>query len=476
MINENVVEIFESRVKKNLEDMGFSVESLGGNDCCVACGVSGGADSIALFVCLCRLLFSIGVQVKAVSVDHKIRSAEESGGDADFVRSVADTLKAEGYKCSCSVVCLEEGQVFKSAENRGNGIEEAARFLRYGVFEDFIKENSPVFFALAHNKNDQIETVLMRFLQGSGCAGLGGISCRRGIFVRPLLNVSREDIETYLKALGISWRTDSTNFDVQYLRNRIRHRLIPFLKENFPGFEKSLVSGSEKAVLERACIESLVPFDFWSLSESSEGAKALLSDFLAVSEAVQVRLLYKAFDLIGGAGRFPFSAIKVFLSDIKVDSSSANVFVGGVELSVEDCFVCVKKKRLVATESSFFAIIKESGNFSFPLFDVVVKVASGNAQVNIESDLDSVVLESVPVPFCIRSRQCGDEIKNSWGGYRSLSDVYSDWHASGSEIRNSIPVIQELSSPEQNIIAACGSVLGFKNWIVRDYVLEGKNE
>ena len=196
------------------------------NKACIGVGVSGGADSICLLVCLANLFKKCpSVSLKVVTVNHNIRSEEESGGDCDFVVSVCNKLNEVYYQnknaISCEVVSLEKGKVFDFAKSRGAGIEESARFLRYQIFEDFIEKNHLDCFCLAHNKNDQLETALMRFLQGSSIEGSCGIWENRGKFVRPLINCDRKEIEKYLTEQGFEWRTDCTNLDNSYFRNRV---------------------------------------------------------------------------------------------------------------------------------------------------------------------------------------------------------------------------------------------------------------
>ena len=121
---------------------------------CIGAAVSGGADSVSLLVALCHISRKYKIPVRAVTVNHNIRSAEESGGDADFVVSLGKKLCAEGFDVKVVVKELERGKVFFEAERRGNGIEEAARSLRYGAFEEFAAQENPGGIALAHNKNE----------------------------------------------------------------------------------------------------------------------------------------------------------------------------------------------------------------------------------------------------------------------------------------------------------------------------------
>lgn len=456
------IELFERQVERQLQECGFDLKEFSRKGLCAGAAVSGGADSVSLLMALGSVCKKYSISLKVITVDHNIRSAEESGGDARFVKELCDQLGVPVV-----VKVFEPGKVSAVAIERGNGVEEAARFLRYSAFEEFCKCEGCGFVALAHNRNDQVETVLMRFLQGSGTDGLCGIQQRRGIFVRPLLKTGRDEIEAYLEARDVSWRTDATNFDVHFLRNRIRQELVPFLAEKFPGFDKALLNGAEKAGLDKAYFDELRDDAFWKVSEKGDSISVQRNLFCKLPSSLQVRQLYSGFDLLKVGGRIPYSVVKSFLE-------LAEKGVGKVEcgLAVMECsggHLWVKKADLIATESSFFAIIDRNGSLEFPGFTVRTELCSPEdlslgAKVCFESEKDVVVLEKVPVPFCVRSRQLDDYVRTKSGGMKSVSDVLSDFCVRD---KNSVPVLQELYSPDQRILGVIGSVLGFENWIVK---------
>ena len=129
----------------------------------IAAGVSGGADSVSLLVSLCNIFSPLGVTLHVVTVNHNIRPENETCGDADFVVDLCSNLQKEGKLVDCTVKEISRGFVEQTACERKSGIEEAARFLRYKVFSDFCNQNDIQVLFLAHNRNDNLETVLMRF-------------------------------------------------------------------------------------------------------------------------------------------------------------------------------------------------------------------------------------------------------------------------------------------------------------------------
>ena len=191
----------------------------------VLAGVSGGADS----VCLCLLLKELSTQmdftVEVVHVEHGIRG-EESRQDAAFVEKLCKT-----HEILCRVVHVDVPAYAKEAHL---GEEEAARVLRYRVFAEVAKETPGVRIALAHHLEDNAETMLFQLIRGSGIDGLCGMQPVRSgeegeVYIRPFLQIGRGQIEDWLMRCGQEFRTDSTNYDETYSRNRMRSRVLPQL-------------------------------------------------------------------------------------------------------------------------------------------------------------------------------------------------------------------------------------------------------
>ncbi len=197
----------------------------------VTCAVSGGADSMALLCCLLSLKEELGIEVSAAHFNHKLRGAA-SDGDEAFVRGFCERRGIPFFSGS--------GDAAAEAARTGLTLEEAARGLRYSFLEA-----CPGLIATAHTADDNCETVLMNLIRGSGLKGLCGIPVRRGRIVRPMLSVSHEEACTYLRELGESWREDASNAGDEYRRNRLRHHVIPLLKEENPALSRSVLRCSE---------------------------------------------------------------------------------------------------------------------------------------------------------------------------------------------------------------------------------------
>lgn len=200
----------------------------------VLVALSGGADSVALLYVM-RNLVSEGVirEIAAAHLHHGIRG-EEAERDANFCKSLCKKLD----------IPLVVGRVDTPkycAENRLT-LEQAARELRYEFLNLQRQRTGSDAVALAHHRGDQAETVLLHLIRGSGLSGLCGMRYRNGVFIRPLLDVAKEDITAYLDELEQPWCFDSTNDDLNASRNRIRHSLIPKMAELNPNIEAALAN------------------------------------------------------------------------------------------------------------------------------------------------------------------------------------------------------------------------------------------
>ena len=191
----------------------------------ILCAVSGGADSVCLLHWLKGRAAEQGFTLTAAHFNHRLRGAE-SHRDAAFVEKLC-----REWKVPCVV---GTGDVSGEARRRGTGIEETARALRYDFLEETAERLGAGLIATAHNANDNVETMLLHLIRGSGLQGLTGIRPRRGKLIRPFLTTTRAEILAYLEAHALPHVEDSTNADTAYARNRLRHQVIPLLEELNP--------------------------------------------------------------------------------------------------------------------------------------------------------------------------------------------------------------------------------------------------
>lgn len=195
--------------------------------------LSGGADSVSLL----RVLLSLGYDCVAVHCNFHLRG-EESFRDQHFAEEICKELGVR-------LLVRDFDTIAYSMEN-GVSIEMAARTQRYSAFEELRNECGAAVVAVAHHRDDSVETVLLNLTRGTGIRGLTGIKPKNGYIVRPLLCVSKLDIEDYLKSLNQPFVTDSTNLISDFTRNKIRLRLLPLMREINPSVEDSIMDTSMK--------------------------------------------------------------------------------------------------------------------------------------------------------------------------------------------------------------------------------------
>ena len=209
----------------------------------VICAVSGGADSVYLLDRLNNWRMSRHFTLIAAHFNHNLRG-EESRRDEEFVRRFVSercgaerVVSSEGERALPPVeLIVGSGDVAGEAKRRKTGLEETARGLRYAFLNETADRTGADFIATAHNADDNAETLLLHLLRGCGLQGLTGIQPLRGRLVRPMLEITRAQVEEYLRVYGLPHVEDSSNGTDEYLRNRLRHQVLPLLEELAPGF------------------------------------------------------------------------------------------------------------------------------------------------------------------------------------------------------------------------------------------------
>lgn len=243
-------------------------------------GLSGGADSAALTHVLCTLAPKYGFKVYAAHVNHCLRGSA-ADEDEEFSRRFAEKMGIDFFSLRADVKAY--------ACEHGMSEELAGRAVRYDFFEKLMKEHGIDCTATAHHRNDNAETILMNFMRGSGLSGLCGIPYIRGRIIRPLLDVTRAEIEKYCEDNGIKYVTDATNLEEEYTRNKIRHTLIPLIEETFnPSFTDTVTNNAAIISRENDFISEFTEEKYKAIVEDGS---VLVQELVGLHPAIGARII-----------------------------------------------------------------------------------------------------------------------------------------------------------------------------------------
>ena len=371
----------------------------------VICAVSGGADSMALLWSMYLLKDKWKIRLSAAHFNHHLR-AEESDGDEAFVREF----------CSRYDIPLYVGHGWVTAGDKG--LEAAAREARYAYFATLDGK-----ILTAHTADDNAETVLMHLIRGTGLKGLGGITpgWRRGKVFRPMLTVTRREVEHFLQEWNIPHITDSSNETDDFLRNRLRHHVMPLLLEENPRLIENFTEMIEGLRADEAALQYL----------AKAGTDKPVSQLALMPKALRRRCL-KAFLERSGVKEPERSHILLAESLVLSEKPSARAsFPGGI--TIERCYDSLR--LLPATETAEAVALTIPGQTRWGNWLVSCQPAT-----DMVNDTHTVTL-AVQGDVYLRSRRAGDEMRLS-GGRKSLKKLYIDRKIPASD-RPGIPVLAD---------------------------------
>lgn len=301
----------------------------------ILAAVSGGPDSVALLSLLASWGRSCGFSLWAAHVNHGLRG-RESEQDAEFVAALCDRL---GVGFVSEQVPVAEPGGRSHAGRKRLSLQECARELRYAALVRMADQLGANKIALGHTADDQAETLLMWMLRGSGTGGLAGIPpARERLFIRPLLEVQRADIVAYLQARELEFRTDSTNAKPLYLRNRVRHELLPLVRQFSPGVVGVLKRQADILRADHLYLEQLASEHVARLIRVERDDEVILdrAGLLSLPTALQRRVVRAIMRKVTGMRRGPgFAAVETVLERVAQGRSGAAVVAGGAQVARE---------------------------------------------------------------------------------------------------------------------------------------------
>jgi tRNA(Ile)-lysidine synthase len=399
----------------------------------VVVAVSGGIDSMVLL----DLLFSLDdyrLKLVVAHLNHLLRG-EESEQDEEFVRESAGR-----YGIPCLV---DRVDVRTLARSKKQSLEEAGREARHRFLEAVVRQQGAEAAALAHHADDQAETVLLRLLRGSGAAGLAGMSPRSGWKVRPLLDATRGQITGYAAARGIAFRDDSSNTDRRFLRNRVRHDLMPVLAAYNPAIARTLAATAAILAADDDVLTGRAEQRFDLLATVSVGEILFpVAELLHDPDAVRFRLYRRA--------------IRELKGDLRSISCRHLLDVDRLLLHEDpSCSVTLPRSLRAGRvyDSLRFSLesapgtcdgVRIDGSGSYPVCGGELVVAPAVPPFDPSSLLPTemlVDLDAAPFPWTVRTFQDGDRmIPFGMTGSRKLKDILIDAKIPR-HLRRSLPII-----------------------------------
>ena len=364
-------------------------------------GISGGADS----VCLMHVFLELGYSFELAHCNFNLRG-EESDADEYFVKDLAKEHQLK-------IHIKQFDTLVYAAENKIS-TQMAARDLRYAWFEKLRIKSSAKYLAIAHHANDDVETFFINLVRGSGLKGFLGIKEKNNAIVRPLLSVSRLEIEQYLKDRGLVFREDSSNASVKYLRNKIRHELIPLLAQMNPSIQQTVKD--EMRILEGVAqiYASKVEEVRKDLTQEKNGIVQLeISALLALNP-----LHSYLYELLSAYGFYAVEAISKALQG----QSGKQFFSSTHQLVVdrENIFISLLNK-----ENEVFEITEKTISLVYPL-EINFKVIADKTII-YDNNIAQLDVEKLKFPLTLRKWKEGDKFMPlGMKKFKKLSDFFID--------------------------------------------------
>ncbi|MGM9537710.1 MAG: tRNA lysidine(34) synthetase TilS [Candidatus Onthomonas sp.] len=407
---------------------GFPLEG----DCHVLCAVSGGVDSMTLLHLLWRWSRAGKIRLTAATFDHRLRP--KSAGDVDFVRH---------WCLEHDIPCRTgSGDVAEFAQRQDMTLEEAGRVLRYRFLEDCREAVEADYIATAHNADDNAETLLLHLLRGSGLKGLGGIPPRRGAIIRPLLELSRAEIEDYCRHYALPHREDESNADTAYTRNYLRHQVLPLLREKNPNLTAALGRTAESLRLDEAFLaRETGRLAGELLHMESDGISVSAHQLAALEPALALRLVQEMAERIAPGTVLPWQQRKALLALAAGEPTSGKIFLANrlQGRRIYDMLILSPP----SPEGQSFSPVRLGPGETRALPELALTVSCREVLCPSDVGRDSFVFYLRPPKegeLLVRPRQTGDSIRLPGRPAKTLKKLFQEARIPSGR-RASIPVL-----------------------------------
>jgi len=391
----------------------------------VLVAVSGGVDSVVLLDILCRLAAEYTLDLTIAHLDHGLRG-EAAREDARFVARLARKEKL--------ALIEKKLDVAEFSKEKRIGIEEGARLLRRDFLRAAANEVGATKIALGHTQNDRGETILFNLIRGAGPTGLVGIRPVNRSVIRPLIEVSREKILTYARSCDLPWREDCTNQDLSFSRNRIRHRILPLLREMNPRVLAALQRTADLLATEELALDDLLaPLWVKVLIVQAENRIVIQRERLSqLSKGVQALLLRRGIARLRGdlqgIEKVHIDALLGLVASHrahgKLDLPGFVARFHGDELTLEEG----ETDNPLSFEVPVVLGRTEISSLGISLdLSIEDRIRSGESQIAEDREVEVADADRVQFPLYLRGRRPGDRFAPlGLGGEKKLKDFYID--------------------------------------------------
>jgi len=370
-------------------------------------GVSGGRDSVALL----DILIKLGYQCTVAHCNFHLRG-EESDRDEKFVQQLSFNLNIPYYSVDFDTV--------NYAKQKNISIEMAARELRYSWFTSLAEKINAQAIAIAHHADDNVETLLMHLVRGTGLKGLTGISPKNGLIVRPLLCCSRNEINEYIKNNNLSFIEDSTNQSVDFQRNKIRLQVIPLLEEINPSVKKVLSESIERFSEINTFYENAIEKIKKQLLTVDNDQLKINIDLLCKQASPKTIL----FEIL-----HPYGFNESIVQDIEkhLHDESGKIFYSPTHYLIKDRKYLIISNKIKKNETTFF-ITENDSEISFPIqLSITRKKKEQNFVISKDNRIIQIDASLIQYPLTLRRWTNGDTFfPFGMNRQKKLSDFFID--------------------------------------------------
>ena len=405
----------------------------------VIVAVSGGPDSMCLLHLLNQLSKQLQLKLIVAHVNHCLRGLE-ADKDQEFVHNFCEDFKIECYS--------KRIDINEIAKINNVSSETAGRNARYEYFNELKNKFKANKIALAHNANDQAETILMRIIRGTGLEGLVGIKpVRDGIFIRPLIDITRNKIEEYCDRNNINPRIDKTNSQNIYTRNKIRLELIPYIEKNFNSdIVTGLIRLGDIAKKDNDFIEKQVDFSYKKYCYTKQGKGIIKGEAFNEDEAVLSRLIRRTFQEVNG-NLYNFEKVHIYdIISIQKQGTGKEVTLPSSVNAINDygdIIITKKQKSSEFERYEFYLHINEKNIIQHIGNNIILKLLENENKINLteKPNIRNFDFDKIKGDIIVRNRKGGDKFTPfGMKGTKKLKDLFIDLKVKKEE-RDKIPLI-----------------------------------